>query len=153
MPVLIAEVASKVKITHPHIYASWKAYVEKMSESGAVMEAEPKVINFVDAMCFITPSGETESIVGVNGYANDRLQMHSYAYPQCSVPASDITEVMTVIAARIHADFDIIGYVTVRFTSYCDSKDGVMRLFGHSIYLGLTPVSIAYLSHCSFTTD
>lgn len=140
MPALIDELADVVNIAHTNIFPSWKDYCGGVARYGALIEAEQRVMDLIVAIAFITPSGEVESVQGVNAFANDKLQLHSYAFPQTSVPHSDILSVMKVVADNLHTAYDIIGYITVQFACYCDSSDGLMRIYGQSIHLGLTPL-------------
>ena len=140
MPQLVEEIAYVVNITKIDIFPSWKDYCNGVALYGALIEAEHKVMDFIDATAFITPSGDVESILGVNSFANDKLQIHSFAYPQSSVSQSDIFDVMKTIAENLHTSYEVIGYFSVRFSCYCDSNDGVIRIYGQSIHLGFTPL-------------
>ena len=140
MPLLIDELADVVNITQPQIFPTWKDYCDGVGRYGALIEAEQRLMDFVVATAFITPSGEVESVQGLNAFANEKLQLHSYAFPQNSVPQSDIMGVMKAVSENLHTAYDIIGYITVQFACYCDSNDGFMRLYGQSIHLGITPL-------------
>lgn len=150
LPALIKEFAGIVRICHPHIYPSWSDYCACMTRIGAVIEADTPSAGYVDGMCFVSVSGCIESIVGVNVHVNDKNQRIAFSYPQTIVSQSQITEVMKVIGSNLFNEYDVIGYVTIRFSAYCDSRDGLLRLWGQTIHLGLTPV--IFLFTCTYSS-
>lgn len=140
MQTLMEDFPAVACICQPTIYTSWRSYCRHIESYGAVMEAEPKEMSHINGMCFITPIGEVESVTAVNVFTNESGQQQSYIYPQSSVPERDILEVMQTVGAHLYSTYAVIGYVTIYFTAYCNSADGLTRMYGQGLHLGNTPV-------------
>lgn len=135
------DLAGKVRICRRDIFSSWAMFLKLLKNIGAVIEAEPlEKLGRVDGLCFISPYGDIENVQGVEVGIDDRYQAQWHTYPQDLTPQSALEGATTAVATMLHQHYHVIGFVTISFLSFWDPQNGIPRLWGTGIKLGMTPV-------------
>ncbi len=136
---LKTDLAAKVQICRKDIYPCWEVYMSMVKTHTIVIEAEalqPK--GYIDAMCFIDPLGSIQMAASVEVVFDNRYASQAFVYPQALIPQPAIDGAMTSIGNVLFANYDAIGYVTVRFAAFFDAYDNIPRVWASDIYFGIT---------------
>ncbi|KAJ1427719.1 hypothetical protein B484DRAFT_419614 [Ochromonadaceae sp. CCMP2298] len=133
--------ASKVRICRKDLYPTWDYYLKMLRQFGAVVEAEPlEKLGYVDATCFVDPTGKVHDCRGFEVHMNDNYQAENYLYPQTITPPSALEGALEAVATFLFQRYHVLGYVTVQFMSLWDAHENIPRLWATGIYLGMRAI-------------
>lgn len=134
------ELHKRVVICNPQIYPTWDNYISYVHTYGVVIEGEPiETLGYVDGLSFVDPMGNFVFLGGNEVLLDDKYQAQAIILPQSLTPMKSLENATKSIVSSLHAKFNLMGHISVRFVSSWDGLDNIPRLAALSVLTGISP--------------